>query len=182
MYKTVLLSLTLTQSSIGVSLLYNIIFQNETIDIVRNPLFSSKSPSDFWKSRWNILVHSGLKNGIYKPLLRCKYPKGFSVIIVFTASGLLHEYVDLVMFSGSTFETKWKHMIFFLWNSVLILVEGKIGHMYLFQWIRTTLPPCLVSTLVVLTALPIGHLFLGEWIKYRYFDSVAFAEPIVICT
>jgi hypothetical protein len=52
----------------------------------------------------------------------------------------------------------------------------------MFQWIRKTLPTVVVSTLVVLTALPIGHLFLGEWIKYGYFGSVAFAEPIVICT
>lgn len=161
--------------------MYNIAFQNETYDMVRNPLFSSKSPSDFWKSRWNILVHSGLKNGIYKPLLQRNYSKEVSAILVFAVSGILHEYVDLVMFAGSSFETKWKHMMFFLWNSVLILVEGMIGHIYMFQWIRKTLPTFLVSTLVVLTALPIGHLFLGEWIKHGYFDSVAFAEPVVIC-
>lgn len=162
--------------------MYNITFQNETYDVVRNPLFSSKSPSDFWKNRWNILVHSGLKNGIYKPLLQRKYSKGVSVIIVFAASGILHEYVDLVMFAGSSFETKWKHIIFFLWNSVLIVTEDFIGYMGMFQWTKKKLPTFLVSTFVVLTALPLGHLFLGEWIQHGYFDSVAFAEPIIICS
>jgi hypothetical protein len=33
------------------------------------PLFLSKSPSDFWGKRWNRLIHSILKDSVYKPVL-----------------------------------------------------------------------------------------------------------------
>jgi len=58
---TLTLSVGIVFSTMGVGLIFNIIYQVQTPKIAQNPMFSSKSPSDFWGRKWNTFIHSGLK-------------------------------------------------------------------------------------------------------------------------
>ena len=202
-----LISASLSQSSLGVSLVYNIIYGVQTYEVVLNPMLKSTSPSDFWGRRWNMLVHRGLKNGIYKPTRKHTSSKLLAVVATFVVSGIIHEYVNYAMFTGQgssnhdsfndhemleasaasaaveeTYEFTWKQMLFFGWNGVLILLEYCIGHWAIFRWMSRTLPPIVVTALVLCCALPLAHFFTGDWIKHGYFDAVLLAEPIVVCS
>eukprot|EP00593_Proboscia_inermis_P014635 CAMPEP_0171326040 /NCGR_PEP_ID=MMETSP0816-20121228/117192_1 /TAXON_ID=420281 /ORGANISM="Proboscia inermis, Strain CCAP1064/1" /LENGTH=75 /DNA_ID=CAMNT_0011825381 /DNA_START=450 /DNA_END=677 /DNA_ORIENTATION=+ len=72
-------------------------------------------------------------------------------------------------------------MIFFGWNGILVGLEYLIGHWTIFQWMSQTLPPIVLTALVLCSALPLAHLFTGYWIKHGYFDAIYLAEPIVVC-
>ena len=65
--------------------------------IVINPMFKSRSPSDFWGRRRNTIVHHGLKNGAYKPVSKFTNTRTMSVLASFVVSGVIHEYVNLVL-------------------------------------------------------------------------------------
>jgi len=182
----------LSQSSLGVSLIYNLFYGVQTYEIVLNPMLKSTSPSDFWGRRWNMLVHKGLKNGVYKPTRKHTSSKIWAVLSTFVVSGIIHEYVNYVMFFGkwgsnnedttlTSYEFRWKQMIFFGWNGILILLEYTIGQWEIFQWLSRNLPPIVTTLLVLCCALPLAHLFTGDWIKGGYFDSVFMAEPIIVC-
>ena len=144
-------------------------------------MFKSTSPSEFWGKRWNLLVHRGLKNGVYKPVRRRSLSRVKAVMAAFIVSGIIHEYVNLILFADRAYEFKWKQMIFVGWNGVLILLEYIVGQWTLFQWIKKNFPQCIVTALVLSSALPLAHLFLGDWIRCGYFSAVSLAEPIVMC-
>jgi len=169
-----LLSVTLGHSIVGVGLLYNICYQVQTVKMVNNPMFTSKSPSDFWGRKWNTHIHSALKGSIFKPA-RMHFPKAVAVSATFVASGLLHEYVIWILYRDATFTPSYgKNMIFFGWNGVLILLESIIGRFTIFKyfkWMGKRLPGPLISVLVVLTALPLAHLFLSDWIAIGFFHD-----------
>ena len=145
-------------------------------------MLRSKSPSDFWGKRWNMVVHKGLKNGAYKPVRKYTNSRVLAVIATFLVSGIIHEYVNLVLFFDRGIQFEWKQILFFSWNGFLILLEYAVGGTYLFQWISKNLPSVLVTTMVVSTALPLAHFFTGAWIKGGYFDAVMIAEPLVVCS
>ena len=176
-----MLSLSLSHSTTGVCFLYNLAYGYETDKVVLNPMFKSKSPSDFWGRRWNMIVHRGLKNGVYKPVRKFTNSRITSVLAAFVVSGIIHEYVNLVLYydKGVTFE--WKQMLFFGWNGILISLEYCFGSSLLFQWIGKKTPPFLVTFLVISSALPLAHLFTGDYIKGGYFDAVLQAVPVIIC-
>ena len=144
-------------------------------------MFKSTSPSEFWGKRWNLLVHRGLKNGVYKPVRQQTASREKAVMAAFLVSGIIHEYVNLVMFEGRSYEFKWKQMVFFGWNGVLILSEYVVGQWPMFQWMKHNLPNIVITALVLSSALPLAHLFVGDWIRCGYFDAVYLAEPIVLC-
>jgi len=175
------LSWSLSQSSRGVSILYNLAYGCETYEVVKSPMFKSSSPSDFWGKRWNILVHRGLKNGVYKPVRKRLSSSYLAVLAVFIVSGILHEYVNLVIFTHPEMGFPWKQIVFFGWNGILILLEYAMGEWALFQWMQANLPRICISTLVIGSALPLSHLFTGEYIKGGYFKAVEMAEPLIIC-
>jgi hypothetical protein len=58
---------------------------------MRNPMFLSKSPSDFWSRRWNLLIHRVLKGGVYKPIRKHFKSAALASIAAFMASGAFHE-------------------------------------------------------------------------------------------
>ena len=57
--------LCLTVGTVGVCLVTQLVFGIQTINVTNNPIFQSKSPSDFWSKRWNILVHGVLKVSLF---------------------------------------------------------------------------------------------------------------------
>ena len=187
----VLVSTTLSQSSLGISTLYNICYGFETYEIVLNPMLKSSSPSEFWGRRWNLLVHKGLKNGVYKPARKYTSSRIACVIATFVVSGIIHEYVNFVMFNdyGSSssssnilvYRFTWKQILFFGWNGILITLEYSIGHWAIFKWMTQNLPQIVLTAFVLCSALPLSHLFTGDWIRHGYFDAVYLAEPIIVC-
>ena len=175
-----LLSLTLKQSTVGVSLLYSLAFGNETQDVVLHPMFQSQSVSGFWAKQWNIAVHQGLKNGVYKPVRSYTNSKVMGVLAAFVASGAIHEYVNLVL--TPTVQFKWKYMMFFGWNACLIFVEYAIGSIDMVQnLLIANMPKPLITAVVLCTALPVAHLFTGDWIVHGYFDSLMYPEMSILC-
>ena len=154
-------------------------------------MFKSSSPSEFWGRRWNLLVHKGLKNGVYKPARKCTSSRIVGVISTFVVSGIIHEYVNFVMFndydssSSSSdivvYRFTWKQILFFGWNGVLITLEYCIGHWAIFKWMSQNLPQIVLTAFVLCSALPLAHLFTGDWIRHGYFDAVYLAEPIIVC-
>mmetsp|Transcript_9582 Transcript_9582/g.18814 ORF Transcript_9582/g.18814 Transcript_9582/m.18814 type:complete len:329 (-) Transcript_9582:153-1139(-) len=195
-----LISTVLSQGSIGAAILYNIFHGVETDEMVLNPMLKSKSPSDFWGRRWNTIVHRGLKNGVYKPTRKRTSSKVAAVFASFVVSGIIHEYINFVMFHdhGSNsisnsigtndntntmipYKFRWKQMLFFGWNGILIALEYGIGHWDIFKWMSQNLPQIVVASLVICSALPLAHLFTGDWIVHGYFDRVYLAEPVIQC-
>lgn len=182
-----LLSIGLSQSTIGLSLYYALIYRIQTIEVVMNPFFESASPSDFWGRRWNRFIHDTLKNGIFKPV-RKNYSKFTAVAATFLVSGLLHELVNYTLFEKRKYDDTrigieliyGKNMIFFGWNAVLIILEMLIGKWMIFNMIKRTLPKAIVSLMVVMTALPVVHLFVGDWVYGGYFQHVQFGEFIIV--
>ena len=180
-FVALILSLGLKQSTAGVSLLYSIAFGYETQDVVLSPMTKSQSVSEFWGQRWNIAVHKGLKNGVYKPVRYMTNSKTLGVLAAFVVSGVMHEYVNLVIFSRTGIEFKWKYMLFFGYNACLLFVEHAFGSLEIVQRILSKFPKPLITALVLCTALPVAHLFTGDWIVHGYFDSVMYAEPTILC-
>lgn len=153
--------------------------------MVLNPMFKSQSVSDFWGKRWNVLVHTGLKNGIYKPTRQITSSKIIATITTFLVSGIIHEYVNYVMFYevSSSYRFKWKQILFFGYNGLLIVLEYCIFSRYnIFIWLSHRLPKIIITVLILYSALPLAHLFTGDWIRYGYFDSICLAEPIIVCS
>ena len=88
----------------------------------------------------------------------------------------------MIIFSNPLVSFKWKQVLFFGWNGILIVLEYKLGGWILFQWMKGHLPPFLNTVLAVSLSLPVAHLFTGDYILGGYFDSVRAAEPLVICS
>ena len=165
---SVLLSISLSQSSLGVSLLYNLLYGYETYEVVQNPMFKSTSVSEFWGRRWNLSVHKGLKNGVYKPTLKYSSSKLLGALVTFVVSGIIHEYVNFVLFYRNDitgqFTSSWNQIMFFGWNGVLLALEHCISHWAIFKWMTRNLPQFVITALVLCCALPLAHLFTGDYI------------------
>jgi Membrane bound O-acyl transferase family len=169
----------------GIGIIIQAIGGFETEAIVDNPMLASISPSDFWGKRWNLLIHRGLKQGIYKPNRYITGSRNFSTFITFLASGLLHEYVWAVLFLKNSREPNryipphGKNILFFGWNGCLLLIEHLVGRARWNQLVGSK-PRLLVGLLVVMTALPIGHLFTGDMIRGGFFDSLIPLFPMIV--
>ena len=144
------------------------------IEVSDNPLIASTSPSEFWGRRWNALVHIVLKGGVYIPLRKNGFNKGLSAFATFASSGLLHEYVlTALAFKGvlledhSAYAPKYGyHLAFFVWNGLVLILEGLFYTHPIVQWTKNTLPTPLIVAMVIMTVLPIGHWFTGMCMIY----------------
>ena len=178
-----LMFLTLSFSQSAVAFAINV-FGFKTVDVMRNPLLESTSPSDFWSRRWNQVIHSMLKRGVFKPMAR-SFPRAVAIGATFFVSGLLHEYVwSFIFFQHDDVERftpgYGKSMVFFAYNGLIMCIENLIAHWPVFQIVKSTLPKTVITHLVLLTALPCGHLFTGDLIKGGYFADFAVALPLIV--
>lgn len=153
-----------------------------------NPLLESTSPTDFWGRRWNTVVHTVLKNGVYKPLRKCALlPREAAVLATFVASGLFHEWVLVLIFVTPTtdhwwwlfFETGRKDVhydisyggsiIFFSWQALLIGLELAFGRTKFVRGIAKILPKRVKTALVVGMGVPLAHFFLEPYVTSGFF-------------
>jgi Membrane bound O-acyl transferase family len=149
-----------------------------TEPIFYNPLFGSRSPSDFWNRRWNNMIHTILKYGTFYPAQRF-VSKRLALFVTFLMSGFIHEYSWSLMFyhhpddSGEpVFVPLYtKLTAFFAWNGIVTLLERPLAPFV--QPITSKLPTLIVSTLVVLTVLPVSHWFTGDWVAGNFFNHLS---------
>jgi hypothetical protein len=82
----------------GVGLAISIISGFKVIKVMKNPLFGSQSPSDFWGRRWNLMVHGSFKRGsIFKPLTKLRVSQTDAMVTTFVVLGILHKHVWTVI-------------------------------------------------------------------------------------
>eukprot|EP00535_Pseudo-nitzschia_heimii_P012280 CAMPEP_0197192978 /NCGR_PEP_ID=MMETSP1423-20130617/26189_1 /TAXON_ID=476441 /ORGANISM="Pseudo-nitzschia heimii, Strain UNC1101" /LENGTH=224 /DNA_ID=CAMNT_0042646021 /DNA_START=663 /DNA_END=1337 /DNA_ORIENTATION=+ len=144
-----------------------------------NPMLASQSVTEFWGKRWNILVHTMLKNGVYKPLRwKCSVSRNGAILATFLASGLIHEWILYMLYdigSGTsgredTYTPIYGGaMVFFVWQSILIGLELAFGKTVLVQSVAATLPRPLKTALVVAMGLPPAHFFLDPYCRSGFF-------------
>jgi len=181
----VLVGHSLSLSMNGISLLMQTIGGCQTEAVTNQPLFASKSPSDFWSNRWNKLIHTGIKQGVYKPVRFYSGSNDLAVLVSFAVSGLFHEYVWLLMFRCNSHEDEnvprllrfGKSMLFFGWNGSLVLMEYAIGRERWENFVRKY-PKPLVTFAVVMMVLPVSHLFTGDMVAGGYFAHVKLYFPL----
>ena len=181
----VMLSFSLSGTALLASLLTGVSFDD---NVTNNPMFCSSSPSDFWGRRWNNLIHTDLKRGVYRPILRSNSgSKALASLATFCMSGILHEYVWALLFVPNHWQREeekeccpscychwWfgKQFVFFGWNGILIVLENVIMTVlkskgdYYSSWMCcwSYLPLWLRHHLVVVLSLPVGHLFTADMI------------------
>jgi len=154
-----------------------------TQPIFHNPLFTSRSPSEFWGKRWNLTIHRILKHGAFLPA-RQFVTTNAAVLWTFVVSGLIHDYSWSLIFYQHEHTLNeqgectdcfapifWKLTAFFAWNGCVMLLErplGPIFNRYTRKW-----PTVIVSTLVVFTALPVSHWYSGDWAMGGYFHDLS---------
>merc|ERR1712127_169139 len=127
-----------------------------------------------------MLVHGVLKRGVFKPVYS-HYPKFVAMLTTFIASGLMHEYILVAVF---TREDKLPSLgiqtLFFIWNAGVIAIETLIGKAYVFTWIKNNLHRYVVAFLVLSTAMPIAHWFLHPFSKTSFFTESQIAFVMLV--
>jgi Membrane bound O-acyl transferase family len=155
-----------------------------TAPIFDHPLWTSRSPSEFWGVKWNRMIHTLLKYGTFRPA-RQFMSKRMAILVTFIVSGIIHEYVWTLLFyqypngtipDASNASTQhvpvvWKLTLFFVWNGVVMLLERPVAPYV--QHMTSKLPTWIVSTLVVWTALPVSHWYTGDWVVGGYFHDLS---------
>ena len=149
-----------------------------TQPIFYNPLFGSRSPSDFWNRKWNNMIHTILKYGTFYPAQQFMSNRT-AVFLTFLMSGFIHEYIWSLVFychpddsAKPTFVPIYtKLTAFFAWNGIIMLLERPFAPFI--QPITSKMPTLIVSTLVVFTALPVTHWFTGDWIVGDFFRQLS---------
>lgn len=152
-----------------------------TQPIFHNPLFASRSPSEFWGRKWNLTIHRLLKHGAFLPA-RHFCSTGAAVLVTFVVSGLIHDYAWTLMFHQDDHNDFapifWKLTAFFAWNGVIMWLERSAVGSWCGKLTRRW-PTLLVSTLVVLTALPVSHWYSGDWVEGGYFYDLSIGTWLI---
>mmetsp|Transcript_23540 Transcript_23540/g.49700 ORF Transcript_23540/g.49700 Transcript_23540/m.49700 type:complete len:461 (-) Transcript_23540:21-1403(-) len=165
----------------------------QQLPMMLNPIFESKSPSDFWGRKWNLVVHGLLKRGVYKPV-RTRFSRMTASTATFIASGIFHEWILAVLFSPEYNELEGdacippscyrpgfgRSTLFFIWNAIIIAMEYLIGGAAIFQLAKRHLPSVIVSILVSSLGLPMGHWFMNDYVRSDYFEDGQLGFPLVV--
>ncbi|GKY97581.1 hypothetical protein MPSEU_000716600 [Mayamaea pseudoterrestris] len=173
-----LTSLGLEVGSLGVGLATSLLSGLRTLDLNNSPMTASASPSDFWGKRWNVVVSSALKRGVFIPVRKQGYSRPVAALACFAASGLLHEYLIHVMtFRNNQNPIYGLHLIFFTWNAVVLILEQFLRDTPIIRWMAKNLPMPLRTVLVLLTVLPVGHFFTDVYVDLGFFSDFSIGFP-----
>jgi Membrane bound O-acyl transferase family len=173
----------------AVSFLISSLTGFKVIALMKNPIFGSQSPSDFWGRRWNLMIHDSLKRGMYMPLLKLRLSRPVAMLATFIFSGILHEYVcSIIYMKHILFPELFKHMkiiygrqfLFFVWNGIVVLLEYIFSPLPFFQWIKHTLPKPLITAMVLFTVLPISHWFTDGYIQNEFYSDFSMGFPFIL--
>lgn len=185
---TFLTSHCLEVGAVGIGLATSAVSGVQTAELQYFPLTRSLSPSDFWGNRWNILVSWALKRGVFQPLRKHGWSWPVSALACFAASGLLHEYIILLVASqakrtqiqSNDMQIFWKQLLFFLWNAVVLIMEQLVKNTAAIRWMATNLPAAVRTALVIMTVLPLAHLFTDVYIDINIFNGLSLGFPRIV--
>jgi hypothetical protein len=141
---------------------------------MRNPMLEASSPSDFWGRRWNRIVHSVMKRGVYKPVRKYCNSATLASLLVFVASGLFHEWLvhAVVIYGREDMASNvyiGSNSAFFLWNFKVILVEKLIVGSALVQSVGSIMPRPLLTLTIIMSSLPVAHWFGNPYLSGGFF-------------
>lgn len=176
-------SICLEVGSAGIALGISTLTGIETMDLNVSPLTTSKSPSDFWGNRWNRVVSSALKRGVFIPMRKHGFSRPVAAMTTFIASGALHEYLIVLMCQNQPMEyatLAFRQLAFFVWNGVVLGIEHYLRDNKSLSHISNRLPGPIRSILVVLTVLPLAHLFTQIFIDNGFYQAFGRGFPKVI--
>jgi hypothetical protein len=174
-----LLQLWLMSFCEGLVFATTVLTRRQMEPIMDNPMFESKSPSDFWGRRWNLTVHRGLKNGVYKPVRQQGGGKPLAVFATFVASGLFHEWLLPSVFFDYP-STHGTTLLFFCWQAGLVAIESLIGHWTVFDRVSKMLPGIIRTSLVVMAGIPLGHWFVESYVSSNFFLQGQCSFPSIL--
>ena len=173
----------------GVGIIVSLISGCKVIELMKNPMFGSQSPSDFWGRRWNLMLHGSFKRGIFKPLAMMHCSRSIAMLATFVASGIIHEHVCTViqmkyqLYPGiaQPYEPCYgRHLAFFVWNGFVVLLEYVLSPLPVFQWMKANLPKRILSALVLFTVIPISHWFTDEYIRSGFYSDFSMGFPLIL--
>jgi hypothetical protein len=189
----VLFQLYLTTFCEGLDAATALVTGFESEPVMLNPVFESKTPTDFWSQRWNRLVHGVLKSGVYLPVRHFyKAPREMAVLATFLASGLFHEWLNhhvfaitdpkcysMDHFSPACLTPTFGGSIgFMIWQAVLVALEWRIGNWLIFSYVAKM--PSVQSISIILIGLPLAHWFCEPYIRSDFFAHGQFAFPMIL--
>jgi hypothetical protein len=187
-----LTGIAIESGATSLGLLTSLISGMSTMEINDSPLTKSTSPSDFWGQRWDRIIGSGLRRGVFQPFRQCGFSRTFAVLATFCASGILHEYVLVIMAvrgyrhnvdadDNEPYTPAFgKQFCFFAWNAVVILLEHAVkGHSSI-KWMEGNLPAPIRTALVLLTVLPIAFLFTDEYVACGFYSDISLGFPRLV--
>jgi hypothetical protein len=188
---TALFQLYLTTYCEGLTFFWFLTTGYQTKPVMKNPLGGAKSPSDFWGRRWNLLVQSVLKGGVYKPFRKYGYSPTTAVVATFLASGLFHEWLAHGLFSTACRDpnaavSSCYHpmhggaMIFFSWQAVLIAAEFVIGNTALATSLSKHLPLPARTALIIAAGIPFAHMFTEPYVRSDFFRHGQIGLPMIL--
>jgi Membrane bound O-acyl transferase family len=188
-----LTSLCLDVGATGLGLVTSAVTQRRTVEIHDHPITRSTSPGNFWGQRWNVLVGSALKRGIYVPLRQAGRSRAAAALVTFVASGLLHEYVvalilyqpsgavppaaDMDITASHLGAVVGRHSLFFVWNGLVLIGEEWLRGTKVLQWMVRHVPRPIRTALVVLTVLPFSHLFTSVYVETGFYKDFSVGFP-----
>ncbi len=173
--------LTTFTGALGV--LASLLFSVKTSVAMKNPIMTASSPSDFWGNKWNLIIHGGLKRGIFKPVYRLTSTKFCAVLAAFFASGIMHEYLLYVTFYSPPAELTYvaygKNTAFFMWNAGIVMLEFLVGGLTIFQWMKFHFPKPLITLCSVSMGLPVAHWFTHAYFRNGLIEDLYVAVPMI---
>lgn len=162
--------------------------------VMENPMFTATSPSEFWGKRWNRVIHSALKRGVYIPLRKNQVSQALAAGGAFLASGLFHEWILTFVFQprhhevGADGSCSAPHCYltpvggstaFFIWNALIIMLEYSFGGSKLVLQFVKTVPASLRTVVLVMLALPVAHWFCEPYVVSNFFDHASIGFPLI---
>jgi hypothetical protein len=161
LFQAILFQLVLQTYCEGLMFVFSLLCGYEIMPVMDNPVFASRSPSDFWGRRWNLLVHEALKNGVFKPARRYM-SKTAAVAVTFLVSGIFHEWLLIALHASSgdcsnCFSVVYgSATIFFAWQGILVSIESLVGHWSLFTKLDKILPMPVRTALIIASGIPVS--------------------------
>jgi hypothetical protein len=140
-----------------------------------NPLIKSRSYRECWGTRWNKPVQTLLKRTVYIPARKVGQSAMVASLLVFAASGMLHEYNFFV--HNYDAYVPGHAMMFFMYVGVLMLVEERYLHPF-----KDGVPTIILSLVLQLPVLPLfSWLFISSYFESGMLKGVSEMVPYLKC-
>lgn len=153
------------------------------------PLTRSKTPTEFWTKRWNLMTHRLLQGGIFEPLKFCFDDNRVPMFLTFVASGLYHEFVWFTIFynqkylydkngvcsdEANCYDFKFGRVTaFFAYTGIVMLLERPMSKLAPVQWLSAHFPTLVIAQLLVCLHTPVVKWYGGDWIEGGLFDDLS---------